>query len=273
MVAFRKMHGLGNDFVVVDCRRENRVLAHAAIRDLADRRTGIGFDQLILIEPSTRDGDIFMRIYNADGGEVETCGNATRCVARLLFDERDGAGARIETKGGVLFAQSAGALIAVDMGVPRLGWAEIPLARACDTLHVPFVHGALADPVATNIGNPHVTFFVADADAVDLAGLGPAIETDAMFPERVNVGVASPIDGTRLRLRVFERGVGITSACGSGACAALVAAARRGLVERRARLVLDGGELDIDWRADGHVWMTGPATEVFQGSLPESAFA
>jgi diaminopimelate epimerase len=266
---FVKMHGLGNDFVVIDARRAAFPLDEARAHAIADRKTGIGCDQLIVMEAPQHDGaDIFMRIHNADGGEVGACGNATRCVAALLMDESGGDRVAIETAAGLLEARpAAGGRISVDMGKARLEWQEIPLARAQDTLHVALALGPLADPVCTNIGNPHATFFVTDAASIDLAALGPRLERDTLFPERTNVGIAQILSPGCVRLRVWERGVGITRACGTGACAALVAASRRGLTGRTAEIILDGGALEITWRADGHVLMTGPVATSFHGSF------
>jgi diaminopimelate epimerase len=269
------MHGLGNDFIVLDGRTDPRALAldPARVRALADRRAGIGCDQLIVIAPP-RDpaAAALMRIFNADGSEVAACGNATRCVAWLLMSESGGARTVIETKAGLLRAESRGAeRVAVDMGPARLGWEEIPLARPLDTLHLPLAAGPLADPVAVGMGNPHAVFFVADTEAVDLAALGPGLEHDPLFPARCNIEVAQILpaaapDCGRIRMRVWERGAGITPACGTGACATLVAAARRGLTPRRAELILDGGSLEIAWGEDGHVLMTGPVATSFTGA-------
>jgi diaminopimelate epimerase len=266
---FIKMHGLGNDFVVIDARRAAFALDDARAHAIADRKTGIGCDQLIVMEKPRADGaDVFMRIHNADGGEVEACGNATRCIATLLMRETGGERVVVETAAGLLEARPAsGGRVSVDMGKARLDWREIPLAAAQDTLHVALTMGPLADPVCTNIGNPHATFFVADAAAIDLAALGPLLEHHALFPERANIGVAELVAPDRLRLRVWERGVGITRACGTGACAAVVAASRRGLTGRTAEVVLEGGSLTIAWRADGHVVMTGPVATSFHGSF------
>jgi diaminopimelate epimerase len=266
---FIKMHGLGNDFVVIDARRAAFALDDARAHAIADRKTGIGCDQLIVMEQPRADGaDVFMRIHNADGGEVEACGNATRCIATLLMRETGGDRVVVETAAGLLEARPAsGGRVSVDMGKARLDWREIPLAAAQDTLHIALTVGPLADPVCTNIGNPHATFFVADAAAVDLAALGPPLEHHALFPERANIGVAELVAPDRLRLRVWERGVGITRACGTGACAAVVAASRRGLTGRTAEVVLEGGSLTIAWRADGHVVMTGPVATSFHGSF------
>jgi diaminopimelate epimerase len=274
-IAFRKMHGLGNDFVVIDRRCEPAAIDAAAARALADRHRGIGCDQLILIEaPRQPAAQAFMRILNADGSEAEACGNATRCIARLIAEETGKQQVRLETLAGLLDAEllSAGR-VAVDMGPARTSWRDIPLAREMDTLCVDLAAGPLASPVCTSIGNPHATFFVADADAVDLAALGPRLEHDALFPERANIGVATVRGPERLRLRVWERGAGITQACGSGACAALVAGHRRGLTGRHATVALDGGDLDIRWREDGHVIMTGPATLAFEGSVDAALLA
>ncbi|MDH3596367.1 MAG: diaminopimelate epimerase [Rhodospirillales bacterium] len=267
--AFIKMHGLGNDFVVIDARREPFDLDDAQARTIADRRLGVGCDQLIVMEPAASStADVFMRIRNADGGEVEACGNATRCVAALLMAERGGERCTVETRAGLLEAKPAGPdRIAVDMGEARLGWGDIPLAREMDTLHLGLSADGLSDPVAVNIGNPHAVFFVDDAEAVDLTGLGPRLEHDPLFPERANIGVAQVSGADRLRLRVWERGVGITRACGTGACAAAVAAHRRGLSGRKVEVMLDGGSLLLEWREDGHVVMTGPVATSFRGVL------
>ncbi|HLY52483.1 MAG TPA: diaminopimelate epimerase [Steroidobacteraceae bacterium] len=271
-ILFIKMHGLGNDFVVLDARATPIPLDDARARAIADRHTGVGCDQLLVMEPPTQAGaDVFMRIRNADGDEVEACGNGTRCIAAVLMRETGKPRVVIETVAGLLEATAASeARVTVDMGPARLGWREIPLARDCDTLHVPLTLGPLADPVATNMGNPHATFFVPDAEAVDVAGLGRELEHHAIFPARANIGVASLAGKDRLRFRVWERGVGITIACGTGACAAGVAAARRGLTGRRVTVVADGGPLEIEWRADGHVLMTGPAAVSFTGTLDPS---
>jgi diaminopimelate epimerase len=272
-IQFRKMHGLGNDFVVLDARAGALELDAGAARRIADRHTGVGCDQLIVIEPPRRDGaDAFMRIRNADGGEVEACGNAARCVAELVMRERGRARATLETVAGLLEAEEAGPLrVTVDMGAPRTDWREIPLARACDTLNAPIAADGLADPVCTSMGNPHATFFVADADAVDLAVLGPRLEHHPLFPARANIGIVQVLAPDRLRFRVWERGAGITPACGTGACAALVGAHRRGLAGRRAEVIADGGPLDVHWReADGHVLMTGAVAVSFTGTLDPS---
>ena len=268
-IPFLKMHGLGNDFVVLDGRRAVITVDAAAARALADRRTGIGCDQVILLEPPREPtARVLMRIHNPDGGEAEACGNATRCVADLLARETGKAKVRIETVAGLLDAEALpDGRVAVDMGPVRTGWREIPLSRPMDTQCVELALGPLSAPVCTNIGNPHATFFVDNVDAVDLAALGPELERNQVFPQRANIGVAAVRDCGNIRLRVWERGAGITRACGSGACAALVAAHRRGLVGRQAAVELDGGVLDIAWREDGHVVMTGPVALSFEGTF------
>jgi diaminopimelate epimerase len=268
-IPFLKMHGLGNDFVVLDFRGGAIPLGAAAARRLADRRTGIGCDQVILLEPPRHPAaQVLMRIRNADGSEAEACGNATRCVADLLHRETRKPRLRIETAAGLLEAEArADRSFAIDMGPARTAWHEIPLSRAMDTDRVDLRLGPLTEAVCTSIGNPHATFFVDDVDAVDLAVLGPTLEHHPLFPERANIGIAEIGDRRSIRLRVWERGAGITRACGTGACAALVAAHRLGLTERRADVELDGGTLDIALREDGHVIMTGPATLSFEGSF------
>jgi len=276
--SFLKMNGLGNDFVVVGAGAgTDAPVFHpdaAAARAIADRASGVGCDQLIGVEPS-RAGDAFMRIWNADGSEVEACGNATRCVGWLLMEASGKDEAVIETSAGLLHARRAGPLsVTVDMGEPRLGWRDIPLAEEMDTARVELQVGPidaplLHTPVCVSMGNPHVTFFVADAEAAPVAEVGPMIEHHPLFPEGVNVGFAEIQARDRIRFRVWERGAGITKACGTGACAALVAAVRRGLVDRKAVVVMDGGELTIEWReSDGHVLMTGPVEVEFSGVLP-----
>jgi len=268
-IPFRKMHGLGNDFVVLDQRRDPVRVDATAARALADRRTGIGCDQLLLLEPP-RDAraQVFMRIHNPDGSEAEACGNGTRCVASLIADETGQREVLIETVAGLLAATIDVAGIAtVDMGTPRLDWRDIPLSREIDTLHAGLRRGPLADPACTNMGNPHATFFVDDVEAIDLATLGPELEHDPLFPERANIGVAEVHDRQTVRFRVWERGVGITRACGSGACAAMVAAHRRGLVGERVTVLLDGGNLDIAWPGRSSVLMSGPVALSFEGTF------
>jgi diaminopimelate epimerase len=258
--SFHKMHGLGNDFVVLDARDQPIAMDGAAARALADRRTGIGCDQLILLEPSDN-ADVRMRIWNADGGEVEACGNAARCVALLLGGESE-----IETKGGIIRAAAEGAAATVDMGAPRFRWDEIPLAYAMDGAHMPVGWEALQDPAAVNVGNPHIVFFVPDTDAVELERLGPVIENDPLFPQRINVNVASVKEGA-IRLRVWERGAGLTRACGTGACATAVVAVRRKLAVSPVEVRLPGGSLTIEWQPGGTIRMSGAAVHVFSGEI------
>jgi diaminopimelate epimerase len=268
-VPFLKMHGLGNDFVVLDARTRPLDLPAQRISAIADRRVGVGCDQLIVLEPPTdREADVFMRIYNPDGGEAGACGNATRCIASLVMGERKTDQVTVQTISGLLESEKAGdGIISVDMGVAKLDWREIPVAGACDTNHLPIGAGPLQDPVGTNMGNPHATFFVDDLDAIPMAELGPKLEHDPFFPERANIGVAQVIGRDRMRLKVWERGAGLTLACGSGACAAVVAASRRGLVDRKADVLLQHGTLTIEWLRDDHVLMTGGYTLAFEGEL------
>lgn len=270
MVPFIKMHGLGNDFVVLDARTNAVALAENQILVLADRRRGIGFDQLVLIEePESTEATARIRFFNSDGSEAGACGNGTRCVAALLMDETNAENIHLETGGGVLSAwRSVGGLVTVDMGPPRLDWTDIPLSEKMDTLHLPISAGELSDPVGVSMGNPHCVYFVDDAESVSLAERGPVIEHHNLFPERTNVEVASPKGDNHFRLRVWERGAGITDACGTGACATAVAAYRRGLSGRSVTLDLDGGSLNIQWRdEDDHVLMTGPVSISFTGMV------
>lgn len=262
MVKFAKMHGLGNDFVVIDRRVEDVVVTPDLARALGDRHCGIGFDQLAVIEHDT-DTDLQLTFFNADGSVAGACGNATRCIARAELDRLGVTELRLRTERGVLAARDAGGgLTSVNMGAPLLEWQDIPLARDVDPLHLP-IDG---DPVATGMGNPHCTFFVGDAEAIDLDDFGAAHEHHPLFPERTNVQVAQVLAPDRLRMRVWERGVGITLASGSSSCAALVAAVRRGLTERAATIELDGGPIQINWQDEG-VWMTGPTMHVGDGVL------
>ena len=267
-VPFTKMHGLGNDFVVLDSRTAPLPpISEATARALADRTTGIGCDQLILLEPSGV-ADFRMRIFNADGGEVEACGNASRAVALL-----HGSRARIETGGGLIEVSPIGGGARVDMGSPRFEWDAIPLAYAMDTLAMPVAWGELETPAAVNVGNPHLVFFVPDADAVPLDMMGPGIETDPLFPDRINVNVASVIGSDAIKLHVWERGVGLTRACGTGACATAIAAMRRRLTGRKVEVILPGGTLTIAWNDEDRIIMTGPATESFRGSFDWGDYA
>jgi diaminopimelate epimerase len=259
---FAKMHGAGNDFVVIDRRAAPVEVAPALIRALADRHRGVGFDQLALID-ACADADARLTFYNPDGSTSAACGNATRCIANALMAGTGAARLRLRTGRGILLAErGAAGEVRVNMGAPLLDWAEVPLAHEVDTLHLPIA----GDPVATGMGNPHLTFFVADAEAVDLAREGAALEHHPLYPQATNVEFVQILAPDAIRLRIWERGTGITLASGSCSCAAAVAAARRGLTGRRVRVEVDGGTLQVDWRADG-VWLAGPTAHVFEGVL------
>ncbi len=264
---FMKMHGLGNDFVVLDARARKIDVTPALAQALGDRHNGVGFDQLAIMTNET--DDLHLKFYNADGSVSGACGNATRCIARHVMQETGQSSLRLITERGVLTAEDAGeGLTSVNMGHPQFDWADIPLAHKVDTLSLP-IDGT---PVATGMGNPHCTFFVDDVDVVDLATFGAAHENHPLYPERTNVQVAQIIEDDHIRMRVWERGVGITLASGSSSCATAVAAARRGLTGRSVQIDLDGGTLHVDWREDG-VWMTGPTTHVFSGTLTSAFLA
>lgn len=257
------MHGCGNDFVIFDERRTSLDLSEQTIAMLADRQRGVGFDQLICIRPDPEVAG-FMHIYNTDGSAAGACGNATRCVADLIMRETGQTSVILRTEAGHLPARrNTDGSINVDMGPVALGWKDVPLFRPMDTLHLDLP----GDPAGASMGNPHATFFVADLDSTDVAGLGQLYENDPIFPKRANIGFAQIIDRRTIRLRVWERGSGLTLACGSGACATLVNACRRGLTDREARIALDGGDLDIVWHENDHVSMAGPATMVFAGEV------
>ena len=259
---FLKMHGAGNDFVVIDSRGRGAVMTAGLARALGDRNRGVGFDQLAEITSST-DADFGLVFWNSDGSQAGACGNATRCVSDYVMR---GLGADrvslVTARGGLVAERAADGRVWVNMGEPQLDWQSIPLAREVDHLHLPLP----GDPVAVGMGNPHCVHFVQDADTVDLVALGPRIENDALFPQRTNVEFASLISPCRMRMRVWERGTGITLACGSGACATAVAAHLRGMIGPRVALEVDGGTLEVDWRDDG-VWLTGPVARVFDGVL------
>jgi len=263
---FFKMHGAGNDFVVFDARDEPLRVTAARARALADRRTGIGCDQVIVMRPGQA-GEVFMEIWNGDGGEVAACGNAARCVGRLLMEETGSARVTLETRAGLLAVRGAGEAVTVDMGRPSFDWRDIPLSEACDTLAVPLAQDSLSAPVAVSMGNPHAVFFVDEPDATQLARLGPELERHRLFPEGANMTVAAVEAGDRLRARVWERGAGLTQACGSAACAALAAARRRGLTGNAANVALPGGVLQVHWAADGRIHLTGPAETSFAGEI------
>ena len=273
MISFTKMHGLGNDFVVLDARSSGITLDGDQVRAMADRRRGIGCDQLIVVAPPRLTGAAaYLHILNADGSESAACGNGTRCVAATLMEEHGGSEITLETAAGLLDTTVAdNGQISVNMGSALLDWHEIPLAEECDTLHVGLNVGGLNDPVAVNVGNPHCVFFVDDVDAIDLERLGPQIEHAPIFPERTNVELVEIRDESHLRMRVWERGVGITLACGSGACASAVAAHRRKLADRKADVILDGGTLSIQWLDTGDVLMTGPVAVSFTGMWNEAS--
>jgi diaminopimelate epimerase len=272
-IRFRKMNGLGNDFVVLDARSRALSLSPEAVRAIADRKEGIGCDQIVALEPSAA-ADAFMRIWNADGGEVGACGNAARCIAALLAEERGVPRVSIETESGVIGATvNDDGSVTIDMGVPRFAWNEIPLSQPFDDTSAialdPSDDPALGSPSVVNVGNPHCLFFVADVGAHDLARLGPKLEHHRLFPERANISLVQVLGPTHLKLRTWERGAGLTRACGTAACAAAVVAARRGLSGRKVRVSLPGGDLAIEWREDdGHILMTGPYALDFEGRLP-----
>jgi diaminopimelate epimerase len=267
MGSFYKMHGLGNDFVVIDARAEAMLITADRARAIADRRIGIGCDQIILIEPSAV-AAARMRIFNADGSEAGACGNASRAVALLL-----GGSHHIETEGGVIHLTATGTDSAtVEMGVPTSDWAAIPLAYPMDTAHMPVSWDELVDPAAINVGNPHIIFFVPDCDTIDLGHIGPIIEHDPLFPQRINVNVATVTGASSLKLRVWERGAGLTQACGTGACATTAVALARRLVTGPVAVTLPGGELTIEQHADGRLLMSGAARQVFVGEADWTRF-
>ncbi len=266
---FIKMHGLGNDFVILDQRSRAETLSPERIRHIADRRLGVGCDQVIVLEP-TNEADLFMRIFNPDASEAENCGNATRCVAHLYMKEKAVQSCIIETKAGFLKCRMLqnGTMVEVDMGAPQLDWADIPLAREKDTLNLGIGQGAARDPVAVGMGNPHCVFFVDNVEDFDVERLGPVFEHHELYPNRTNVEFAEVLGNNRVRVRVWERGAGITPACGSGACAAAVASVRRGLTANKVEIIMDGGSLFLEWRqSDGHVLMTGSVAYVFDGII------
>ncbi|MEA3080659.1 MAG: diaminopimelate epimerase [Sphingomonadales bacterium] len=253
------MHGLGNDFVIVDARNKPFGVTSSLAKAIADRRTGVGCDQLIVLEPSDS-ADLKMRIWNSDGGEVESCGNATRCVVQLTGAKR------IESDGGLLEGENLGDEVEVNIGEPRFGWDEIPLAYAMDTAALPMAWDGLEHPMALNVGNPHLVFFVDDLGAIPIEEIGPTIENDAAFPERINVNVAQLQDGG-IQLMTWERGAGLTLACGTGACAAAVAAIKAKRVSSPVRVTMPGGSLTIAWQPSQPIRMRGTATHVFSGEL------
>ncbi len=266
---FIKMHGAGNDFVVLDLRRGGAAPTATEAVAIADRHRGIGCDQIILIGPSpTGVADLGLVFLNSDGSASGACGNGTRCVADLLMAERGADHLALETAAGILdCARGCDGRVTVDMGRARTEWRDIPVSDARDTLHLGIGEGPVKDPVGVSMGNPHAVFFVPDVSKIPIATIGPKLEHHALFPERANIGFAEVRAPDRIRLRVWERGAGLTLACGSGACAALVAAVRRGLTQRKATLELDGGTLEIEWLENGHVLMTGPTAISFRGTI------
>lgn len=267
-LAFKKMHGLGNDFIVVDGRSGLPTPAIKTLKTMADRRFGIGCDQILFIRPPKSAGtDVFLEMYNSDGSPLRACGNGTRCAADIIAAETGRNEIVIETVAGLLECRKeADGRITADMGAPKLDWRDIPLSEERDTLHLGIGKGELQNPVGVNMGNPHAVFFVEDVTFVDIEEYGAFFEKHKLFPDRANIEFVEIKSPSELRMRVWERGAGVTMACGSGACATLVAAVRRELTERKARVVLDGGSLDIEWReSDGHVLMTGPVAYVFDG--------
>ncbi|WP_199562529.1 diaminopimelate epimerase [Pelagibacterium lacus] len=273
---YLKMNGLGNDFVVLDARPAPIALTRRQVADISDRARGVGCDQLIVLEPDSVPGvDVFMRIYNAEGGEVDACGNATRCVAGLVAGETGRDTVTIRTNAGILSARIAGDLVTADMGVPRFAWDQIPLAEPfADTTGIELQVGPIDAPVlhtpsVVNVGNPHAIFWVGDLGAHDLGRLGPLLENHPIFPERANITLARVLGPDRIAVRVWERGAGLTLACGTAACATAVAAARKGLTGRRVTVELPGGPLEIEWRAaDDHILMTGPWARDGAGLVP-----
>jgi diaminopimelate epimerase len=279
-IPFRKMNGLGNDFVVVDIRARPIAFSDSVVRAIADRETGIGCDQFILIERPRAGGDCFMGIRNADGDEVEACGNAARCIAALMLDETGKSEVTVETIGAITQGwRSKTGEITVDMGAPKLEWQQIPLSEEIrDTRGIELQIGPIDDPIlhtpaVVNMGNPHAIFFVDDVNKVDLTQVGPLLENHPMFPERANISLAHVTDRGHIELKVWERGVGLTKACGTAACAAAVAGARKRLTDRTSIVSLPGGDLHLEWReGDDHVLMTGPATFDYDGALDARFF-
>ncbi len=272
---FRKMNGLGNDFVVLDARRDPITITEEKARAIADRKLGIGCDQLIVMEKSAV-ADVRMRIWNAEGGEVPSCGNASRCIADLMFDELKTDAATIETKGGFLVAKKAGEhLVTIDQGLPKFDWKDIPLSENFpDTRHVELQIGPidaplLHSPSVVNVGNPHCIFWVKDLDVVDLSRAGSMLENHPLFPERANISLAQVVARDHVLLKVWERGAGLTKACGTAACATMAAGHRIKIIDAKCRITLPGGDLFMAVNDAGHILMTGPSALDFEGTLPE----
>ena len=266
-IPFQKMHGTGNDFVVLDGRKHKLNMTDELVKRLCDRHFGIGCDQLVVLaEP--KEADVAMRIFNADGSEISTCGNATRCVADLIMNETGKTHVRMETLAGIRTGSRAdGGVVTVNLGTPKTGWQEIPLSESRNTLHLGLQVGLLSDPVAVNMGNPHAVFFVRDLAHIKMAEWGAKLEHNPLFPEAANISAVEVIDTSTLKMVVWERGTGITLACGSAACAAVVAGSLRDLCYRKSTVQLPGGTLQIDWTHDGDVMMTGPVAYVFDGEI------
>lgn len=263
------MHGLGNDFVIIDARAPKIDLSPSTIRRLADRRLGIGCDQLIALEhPLNKKAAVRMRIFNADGKEAEACGNATRCVAWLLKETENINLPIIETIPGLLETKSIkDKVVRIDMGIAKFDWREIPLSKPLDATSLTVTFDMLCDPMVVNIGNPHIVFFVRSFQDVDLDRLGRSLSTHSLFPEGINVEIVEIEDFTTIRVHVWERGVGPTPACGSGACASAVAACKRSLTGHQVTVRLEGGDLEIDYTSDGHVLMAGTVEKTFCGEI------
>ena len=278
-IPFRKMNGLGNDFVVLDARAHAIPMNTAIAQAISNRQTGIGCDQLIIIEADPA-ADAFMRIRNCNGDEVDACGNATRCIGDILMHEQNASSVTIRTNAGMLECSrtSTPGIITADMGRPKLQWDQIPIAEEMDTRLIELQIGPIDNPIlhspgVVNVGNPHCIFWVEDVDAPDLETIGPMLEYHPMFPQRANISLAHVSSRTDITLKVWERGAGLTRACGSAACAALVAAVRRKFTERKATIHLPGGSLTIEWREhDSHILMSGPFEYEFDGTLPSEIF-
>jgi len=274
-IPFRKMNGLGNDFVVLDRRTRDFVMDEAKARAIADRSKGIGCDQLIVLDKSDV-ADVKMRIWNNGGGEVESCGNASRCIADLLFEEKGTTTATIDTTGGFLVARKAGPkMVSIDMGKPKFGWQDIPLSEPFhDTRHIELQVGPIDAPLihspsVVNVGNPHCIFWVKDLDVVDLGKVGPMLEHHLLFPEGANISLARVVSKEHVFLKVWERAAGLTRACGTAACAVMAAGFRNGMINRKCKVTLPGGDLFLEQReVDDHLIMTGPVAYDFEGTIP-----
>lgn len=265
---FRKMHGLENDFVVLDARQKKIILSKSEIIAIADRKAGIGFDQLLIIQPSKKSNGVFMSVYNSSGDRVETCGNGARCIAKVIMDDLNIDEIVIETLAGPIEAiRQQEDLITVNLGKFKTSWKEIPLEQELDTLNLDLGIEDLPSGVAVNVGNPHIVFFISNLDNIDLNKIGPKVSSHKIFSEGVNVEFAQLLSKDHIRMRVWERGVGITKACGTGACATLVAAVKKGLSQNFARVTLDGGDLFVELTANDEVKLTGPANNSFSGFI------